>query len=240
MCSRFFPFQIDNMLHIVKKFLSRVLHLFLFSIKELIAPPFCAYCRTFLHNRIILCATCRTRSHPIASYDLIVTRSYAVRVFAISNYKDPIRALILAKGYGNLAASRQLGILLWQMTDIKYQDFDYIVPVPLHWVRYAQRGYNQATEMALGLQSMKNVPVLQALGRKKSTVYQSTLTAAEREQNVRDAFFVYQRMHQKLHGAHILLIDDLMTTGATLRACVHALREVGPANIIVAVASRVM
>jgi ComF family protein len=224
----------------VKKFLSRALHLFLFCIKELIAPPFCAYCRTFLHERVILCAICRARMHPVVSCDLIVTKSYAARVFAISNYKDPIRSLILAKGYGNLAASRQLGILLWQITDIKYQDFDYIVPVPLHWIRYAQRGYNQAAEMALGLQSMMHIPVLHALGRKKSTVYQSTLTGAEREQNVYDAFFVYRRTHQKLRGARVLLIDDLMTTGATLRSCIYALREAGPASIIVAVASRVV
>jgi ComF family protein len=204
------------------------------------APPVCAYCKTFLLHRTILCDGCKRRIRSVVSHELVITSAYSVYVFAISDYKDPIRALILAKGYYNLTAARQLGILLWQLTDLQHQQFDYIIPVPLHWWRYAQRGYNQAAYIAYGIQSKSSIPVLHLLKRVKSTVRQSELSHDQRAENVQQAFVLCPDMYAQLRGKRILLVDDLMTTGATLRACVQELRKAHPAHITVGVASRVV
>lgn len=204
------------------------------------APPLCAYCKTFLIYRTILCDGCKRRIRPVVSHELVITSTYSVYVFAISDYKDPIRALILAKGYYNLTAARQLGILLWQLTDLQHQQFDYIIPVPLHWWRYAQRGYNQAAHIAYTIQSQSSIPVLHALKRVKSTVRQSELSHDQRADNVQQAFVLRATMHARLRGKRILLVDDLMTTGATLRVCTQELRKAHPTHISLGVASRVV
>jgi competence protein ComFC len=209
-------------------------------LKTIIAPPFCAYCKTFLRERTVLCATCTAHVRPIVSHELVITGRYSVQVFAISDYKDPIRSLVLAKGYHHLVAARQLGILLWQMTDLKNQQFDYMVPVPLHWWRYAQRSYNQAAEIAYGFRTQTGIPILHALKRRRSTVRQSLLSHDARAANVQEAFLLRRGMRAQLSGKRILLIDDLMTTGATLHACVQEIRTAGPLHIVVGVASRVV
>jgi ComF family protein len=163
-----------------------------------------------------------------------------VRVFAITDYKDPIRALILAKKYYNIAAAYKLGILLWQLTDLHEQQFDYIIPVPLHWWRYAQRGYNQAAEIAYGINKQASIPVLHALKRIRYTVRQSELSQEARIDNVKTAFAFNTSMHNIIQGKRVLLVDDLMTTGATLHACVQELRKAKPNSITIGVASRVV
>jgi ComF family protein len=170
---------------------------------------------------------------------MIVTATHSVPVFAISAYRDPIKSLILAKGAQNVVAARQMGLLLWQMTDLKHQHFDYIVPVPLHWWRYAQRSYNQAAEIAYGISTQAHIPVLHALKRTRATVRQSELSYDARAENVQHAFAVNPKMYAKLRGARILLVDDLMTTGATLKVCARQLLRHKPASIVVGVASRV-
>jgi ComF family protein len=208
-------------------------------LKAIIAPPMCASCKIFLRNRTVFCVPCSALIRPIVSCTMIVTATHSVPVFAISAYKDPIKSLILAKGAQNVVAARQMGLLLWQMTDLKTQNFDYIVPVPLHWWRYAQRSYNQAAEIAYGISTQAHIPVLHALKRTRATVRQSELSYDARAENVQHAFAVNPKMYAKLRGARILLVDDLMTTGATLKVCARQLLRHKPASIVVGVASRV-
>lgn len=210
------------------------------AILAFIAPAVCARCKTVLDEESVLCASCSVRLQKVASYPLAITKRYTVTVFAAAAYQDIVQELIHAKLHRRLYAARLLGILIWEHTDLATQAFDYIVPVPLHWRRYAQRGYNQADEIARVLSARSGKPVLHCLRRVRSTVTQAGLSAQQRSENVDDAFEVKERYALTVRNARILLVDDVLTTGSTMRSCVRALRMKRPLSITAAVAARVV
>ncbi len=219
---------------------------FLRSIFLVLWGPSCVVCKSFLSEYAFLCAECTCKINPIVSHSLFVTEKKQVTVFAISPYKDPLKKLVLAKGFKNRFAARCLGELMWQKTAIAYQDFDYIVPIPLHWTRYAWRGYNQAKIMADVIASHSKRPVISFLIRKKRTVQQSFFTAQGRTLNTVDAFSINYRALKRisvetppLTGKRIVLVDDLMTTGSTAKAAAALLFKAGALSVSVVVACRV-
>jgi len=102
-----------------------------------------------------------------------------------------------------------------------YQPIDLVIPVPLHKAKEAKRGYNQSMLIAEGIGEVLGIPVSALLQRKRNTESQTNKTRAERVANMEDAFEVMEK--SKLTGKHILLCDDVLTTGATLEACARAL-----------------
>ena len=209
------------------------------TILAIVAPPVCARCKTVLLQDTVLCTLCAPRIQKVTSHALVITKKYTVTVFAASLYQDIVQELIRAKQQRKMYAARLLGALIWEYTDLANQSFDYIVPVPLHWRRYARRGYNQAYEMAIALSKKSGKPVLNCLQRVRSTKIQAGLSGEERIENVKEAFAVVERYALLVSGARILLVDDVLTTGSTMRACVRALRMKRPSLIIGAVAARV-
>lgn len=137
-------------------------------------------------------------------------------VFAAAAYDEPIKQLILSKWWSQRVASTQLGNLIWQRTPVSVLEFDYIVPVPLHWRRYAWRGYNQADIIAQEISKQSGKPVVHLVKRITSTKQQSLVSVEMRDKNVRDAFVIAGET-EKYCGASFLIVDDLMTTGATLK-----------------------
>ena len=103
---------------------------------------------------------------------------------------------------------------------------DLLCPVPLHWTRYLQRGYNQSALIAKALSRRTDIPV-ETLRRTKRTRQQALLSAAERHSNVADAFVA-----ENVRGRRIALIDDVITTGATMEACEAALLEAGARSVL--------
>lgn len=205
----------------------------------LIAPPMCAHCKRLLHERHILCAQCVAAITPSVSVTLQITQKYSMKVFAVSSYADPIKSLILAKRWGYALASQQLGTLMWDYTAVRYTPIDYIIPVPLHWTRYVRRGYNQAEESARIIADHAQVPMVPLLKRVKWTSYQASLTVTEREPNVANAFALNVADPKLYRDKHLLLVDDLMTTGATLSKAARELVALRPASITAIVAARV-
>jgi ComF family protein len=114
---------------------------------------------------------------------------------------------------------------------------DLIVPVPLHWRREYQRGFNQARELARYL----GPPVVEALRRKRATRAQVELAADQRRANVAGAFVKRTGWFRSsnLSGTRLLLVDDVSTTGATLEACAHVLKEYGASDVHALTAARV-
>lgn len=161
-------------------------------------------------------------------------------VLAISDYKDPLKKLILAKGWSDALASYNMGQLMWHHLPLQQLDYDVIVPIPLHWTRYAWRGFNQAHEIARVIEKKKNVPLCHLLKRVKKTAFQSTLVSSLRVENLKEAFVLNGVQAHEYVGKHILLIDDLMTTGSTLRAAAKVLLALKPRKITVAVVCRVV
>jgi len=114
-----------------------------------------------------------------------------------------------------------------------------IVPVPLHYWRFVGRRYNQAALLAEALSKKTHLPVLpDALIRKKHTPPQTGLSRRQREDNVKGAFAINPRHKDTVKGKHILLIDDVLTTGATLSACARSLIKAGAMQVNVLTLAR--
>ena len=114
--------------------------------------------------------------------------------------------------------------------------FDAIVPVPLHWRRRWQRGFNQSELLARGLASRYGFPVIRALRRLRYTGTQTGLSQTARRHNVAAAF--QARRPQALKGKRLLLVDDVMTTGSTAAACAGVLRKAGTARVVLLTIAR--
>ena len=112
-----------------------------------------------------------------------------------------------------------------------------VVPVPLHWARRLQRGYNQAERLATPLARLLGLPVATPLRRRRRTAPQTRLDRGHRLHAMSGAFAT--RHGADLTGTSVLLIDDVATTGATLAAAAGALREAGAARVTALVAARV-
>jgi ComF family protein len=206
-------------------------------VKALIAPPFCISCKLFIQTNQLLCLACSDQIEPIATTKIPITKKYQVSLFAISDYKDPLRKLILKKAYKDRLASEQLGNLLWEHSDIRYADFDIIVPVPLHWTKYSWRWFNQSEEIAKVIAQKTNKPVVHLLKRVQKTQAQAGLTRAKRFVNVEKAFALSDDAYNFKYKK-ILLIDDVMTTGTTLQSCFRQLIKLSPLVLLGSVICR--
>ncbi|TPE52236.1 ComF family protein [Amaricoccus solimangrovi] len=117
---------------------------------------------------------------------------------------------------------------------------DLIAPVPLHWRRLLRRRYNQSAELARALARRAERPVaVDLLTRRRFTTPQEGMDREARARNQAGAFAVAPRHRPRIEGRSILLIDDVLTSGATLSACAGALREGGAARVDVLVLARV-
>ncbi len=207
---------------------------------KLIYPLYCSYCKGILNKQQdVFCDDCLIKIQPVVSCSMKITATYQVTIFSIGAYQYPLKQLVLAKHRRDKLSAQDLGHLLWNKSDLKYASFDYIVPIPLHWSRYAFRWYNQSEEMAKVIQKYSGKRVLNILKKNKKTVSQSNLSKEERMQNVKQVFSI-DGHEKKYENSTIVLIDDVMTTGATIRSAVDALRVLKPSKIIVAVGCRVI
>ena len=139
------------------------------------------------------------------------------------------------KFHGNtelcLMMGRQMGLVL--LSSGRFDDLDVLVPIPLHWRRRLMRGYNQSELLCRGVGEVFNVPVCNdAVMRHRYTRQQSLQQSANRTSNVEGAFKV--RKPERLVGKHILLVDDVLTTGATIAACADVIAAVPDVRISVA------
>ena len=146
------------------------------------------------------------------------------------------------KYHGNIEAGEHFGHMLGERmaAESLWADVDIMIPVPLHWARKWKRGYNQAEMIAEGVASVMNVPMrTDMIIRRRRTKTQTRLDIEGKERNVAGAFeFRKDRLPE--NGStirHILLIDDVFTTGSTLFACFQALRTVFPPGVRISVAT---
>lgn len=157
-------------------------------------------------------------------------------------YDDTSRKLILAlkragRREGLATYSRWMNLAGGELVSAA----DLIIPVPLHYRRLASRGFNQSGWLASGLARQTGTPYSpDALRRTKPTTTQGGLSARERFRNVRNAFEVRASRAELVEDRRILLVDDVYTTGATLKACTRALKKSKAARIDVLVLARVV
>lgn len=139
----------------------------------------------------------------------------------------------------NYKVGQELGLRFGQQL-VRTQFFsevDYIVPVPLHFLRKWKRGYNQSEMIAKGMEQAMSIPVnINNLVRRRSNATQTKKNRLERADNVQNIFALQQP--QLFENKHILLVDDVVTTGATLQACAQALLESKGARVSVATVAK--
>ena len=165
--------------------------------------------------------------------------SYATALFfyrSSSGYRDITRSL---KYHSNLGIGRYFSQMLGEeMAGSElFSDVDTIIPVPLHWARKWSRGYNQAEVIAEGLARRLEAEVrTDILWRRKRTHSQAKLTLEEKVTNVSGAFQMKNDADLS-KSRHILLVDDVFTTGATLCACYLAMSKELPGNCRISIAT---
>lgn len=105
-----------------------------------------------------------------------------------------------------------------------FADLDLIIPVPLHPSKLLKRGYNQSTQISIGISEVAGVPVMEeSLQRGRSGQSQTKKSRYERWEGIQDNFFLSPNID--LTNKHILLVDDVFTTGATLESCIRTIKE---------------
>ncbi len=222
----------------------------LYSILNLFYPRVCAACgETLLKDEETVCLKCRYTlpftgyenhaDNPLAQVFYGRVRFHAVTACFFFAKSGKVQHLIHELKYKN---NPEAGIFLGQELGktIKdaplFQGIDYLIPVPLHPRREKQRGYNQSLLIAQGINEVTGIPIGDKyLIRAVYTTTQTKKSADERHKNVKDIFEV--RFPEELEGKHVLLIDDVLTTGATLESCAHQLENIPGITISAATAA---
>ncbi len=122
-------------------------------------------------------------------------------------------------------------------SDLNLTDYDYVLPVPIHKIRFRERGFNQSTLLAEGIGKVAGLSVLEGvLIRQKNTSPQSSLDREARQTNIQGAFELQNA--DIIRNKHILVFDDVFTTGATIREVVNVLWDADPLEIDVLTLAR--
>ena len=223
---------------------------FIYSILELFYPLVCAACGCSLFQwERLVCTRCRcflpktgyelNEDNPLARLYYGKVRLKAVTACFFFSKEGKVQHLIHELKYkGNADAGLFLGQALGK--SIKdaplFQGLDFLVPVPLHPKREKERGYNQSLMIAQGISEVTGIPIGDGfLIRSVNTATQTHKSKEERWQNVRDIFEL--RHAERLAGKYVLLVDDVLTTGATLEACAITLSSVPGITISCATAA---
>ena len=213
------------------------------AVLNFIYPPYCITCKTRLEPGLtLICRTCwhglpkidNTQNQKHSRANLDFAESQISKFLAVWEFNNAVQEIIHEiKFFGKKSLAKIVGR---ELADLMTHDkdcfgVDLIVPVPLHKTRLRERGFNQSLLLSQAISKLTNIPVTEkVLKRIRFTRPQSKLNAFERQQNVKDAFRVINSSIIK--GQTVVLVDDVLTTGATMRACAESLESAGVAKIL--------
>ena len=197
--------------------------------KPFVAEHYCVSCNSPFINAYPLdengqCGLCR---RGLTGFDA---------AYSFGEYEGTLRKLVHLFKYSNVETlSNPLGRMMVSALprDIR---FDLVTAMPLHWTRRWKRGFNQAEALARVAADSLRIPLVSVLKRTRATPQQANLTNAQRRLNVRGAFEV--RDKARIANQHVLLVDDVFTTGATAGACAAVLKRAGAKRVTVLTLAR--
>lgn len=231
------------------------------SLLNVIFPPRCLMCKTPTQAHPRMCSDCWDKltfitTHSCYKCGIPVEQGHTLEhnycgnciahmppyrcARAVWVYDNHIRPFITRFKYSDytIAAPFLAQQMVHQHRSL-IADTDLIVPVPLHWTRLLKRRYNQAALLAYYMSKQTHIPyTLNACVRAKATRPQYTLSKAGRMKNVSGVFHVKPKHSHRIANKHILLIDDVMTSGATITACTKALLKHGAKEVSVLTCAR--
>lgn len=192
-------------------------------------PDRCPYCGTLIDNGKIACKSCEDN---IPSNGILKGISGGFRCVSTFVFDGkPKRAIVHFKFRRKTQYAKQLAVVMHKEVVRSYPDmiFDVITYVPLHKHSQFMRGYNQCELLAKELSKLLKIPYKPLLIKKKATKPQHKLKADKRADNLKGVFSITDK--KEIKDKLILLIDDIITTGATLAECTKTLCKAKPANI---------
>jgi ComF family protein len=229
---------------------------------DVILPPTCLACRTPVGEGSGLCPQCWVGAGfierpycerlgtpfpsdyggPLISPAAFAEPPAYARARAAARYGDVVRDLVHLLKYGDrLDLVQALGRWMTRAGAELLTGADLLVPVPLHWTRLWQRRFNQSSVLAHAISKFSGVPAADhLLVRARATPPQFGLAHKDRAKNVQGAFEVPKAARGEVKGKKLVLVDDVLTTGATVDACTKALLRAGAARVDVLVLARVV
>ncbi len=230
------------MLHTLYKY-------FAVPVLEFIYPPVCAACeRRLEEGTTIVCSRCWASFREVHRNDEVWLELKS-RFLAENAVQDILSCFVFEKeGPLQLAihvlkyqGMKSLGVRLGKeigkriQSNDSFSSADYLVPVPLHRSKQHERGYNQSEHICKGIAETTRLRVHPSLlQRKRYTQSQTKLSVEERQQNVDDAFEVRRGFESEVEGKTLILVDDVITTGATIEACARVLAAHGAKRVLAA------
>lgn len=193
------------------------------AVLDLLYPPVCLVCEAYAEP---LCPECRATIRAVPP-DLELPPGLA-GVLSVGYHEEALRSAVLKlKFQRDAALVEPLGLLLAETLRPYLADWraEALVPVPIHWSRRWERGFNQAELLARRVSRVLAVPFLPALQRRLKTPPQVGLEAQARRRNLRGAFAV--RRAAEIRNRRLVLLDDVRTTGSTLGECAAVLHGAG-------------
>lgn len=217
---------------------------------SLFFPNYCAACNlTLSKSESLVCSHCQSSIHQTFLH-LDQPNMLHRRFFEIPNLKYAMTFCWFQKGTAiqklmyqlKYEGNESLGVMLgdWygqELADLHFKkEWDMIVPVPLHYKKLKKRGFNQSQRIAEGLQKHLQLPIINLVEKKYNRKSQTKKHRLERFDNVADAFQL-SKEDVNLRGKHILLVDDVLTTGATIQECSVPLQKAGAMISILTIAA---
>ncbi len=231
---------------------------------DIVFPPACLNCRQSTGTTSALCAACWAQirfierpfcerlgtpfamdlgSEGLLSPEAVANPPVFARARAVAHFEDgPVRNLVHRLKYSDrMELAKPLGAWMARAGNELLVEADLLVPVPLHRRRLAARRFNQANSLAQAISAQCGVPIDPfALARVKATPPQVGLSRSQRALNLQGAFRVTEGMEAKVEGRAIVLIDDVMTSGATVNAASRVLLRAGAKRVDVLVFARAL
>ena len=215
---------------------------------QLVYPPTCLSCERYLPDtESKICPECCSKIRRLTLDDELYREKLGQLIAKgnISGFasvfhfeKDGVlQALIHQLKYREMTSvGMELGKFVSESlsTMLERISFDALVPVPLHPARERERGYNQSEVICRGMGKAIGIPTCRMLKRVRHTKTQTKLDAHERKENVAEAFAVNHRYARRVPHGTFLLVDDIITTGATVDECARVLKQHGAAKIFAA------
>ncbi|MGA2441000.1 MAG: ComF family protein [Tepidisphaeraceae bacterium] len=223
------------------------------DLTNFVYPPFCVCCRSVKdEDRAAFCADCEAELSALSGTTACPRCASPIpagsacpfcggagihpfgRIAAFAPFREPLRKMIHEVKFHHrwpLAETLAKRMLDQERVRELLDQTDVLIPVPLHWSRQISRGYNQADSLARGLaRHRRGLVVAHAIVRLKNTSAQTTVrSVVDRADNLRFAFGLVDPA--PIGGKRIALVDDVMTTGATLKAAARAVQQASPAGI---------
>lgn len=237
--------QLPSIFYFLKRKVNHLIELFL--------PAHCLICTLKSDNKLICLhcqqalikerTCCQSCALPLSQSQThcggcLTNPHLFTKLHAIDDYQAPYTNLIKGFKYskqllnGEALAELLALSLLYNFSSAELSKVDYLIPVPLYKKKHRQRGFNQAQLIAQLLAKKFSIPLLnKAVERVKHTNVQEGLSVKKRKRNLHNAFSVNKEESQKLAGRHIVIIDDVVTTGATVNSLSQVLLEAGVKHI---------